>query len=67
MKIASTLLKLKEFRRRNELRIILLSLMIEYLLPKEERDKIAETFYKIDVNNNGKISKSELLQQYMAD
>lgn len=31
MKIASTLLKLKEFRKRNELKVILLSLMIEYL------------------------------------
>ncbi|CAD8085524.1 unnamed protein product [Paramecium primaurelia] len=65
MKITSALLRVKEFQRKNELKLILLSLMIEYLMPKEERDKIAQTFYKIDLNNDGKISKTELYQQYL--
>ncbi|CAD8181699.1 unnamed protein product [Paramecium octaurelia] len=65
MKITSALLRVKEFQRKNELKLILLSLMTEYLLPKEERDKIAQTFYKIDLNNDGKISKNELYQQYL--
>ncbi|CAD8098002.1 unnamed protein product [Paramecium sonneborni] len=43
-----------------------MSLMIEYLMPQEERDKISQTFYKIDLNNDGKISKAELYQQYLA-
>ncbi|CAD8078153.1 unnamed protein product [Paramecium primaurelia] len=64
MKITSALLRIKEFQRKNELRLILLSLMIEYLMSKEERDKIAKTFQKIDINNDGKISKTELYQQY---
>ncbi|CAD8157296.1 unnamed protein product [Paramecium octaurelia] len=64
MKITSALLRVKEFESKNELRLILLSLMIEYLMSKEERDKIAQTFYKIDLNNDGKISKTELYQQY---
>lgn len=35
--------------------------MIEYLLTKEDRDKLSEVFYKIDTNNDGKITKQELL------
>ncbi|CAD8094453.1 unnamed protein product [Paramecium sonneborni] len=65
MKITSALLRIKEFQKKNELRLVLLSLMIEYLMSKEERDKIAQTFYKIDLNNDGKISKAELYQQYL--
>lgn len=44
--------------------MILISLMIEYLLPKEERDKIATSFNKIDTDFDGRISKKELIKLY---
>ena len=41
--------------------------MIEYLLPKDERDRIAETFNKIDSDMDGRISKRELINLYKAN
>lgn len=38
--------------------------MIDYLLPKEERDKMSQIFYQIDTNCDGKISRSELFNSF---
>lgn len=38
--------------------------MIDYLLPKDERDGIAETFNKLDNDMDGRISKRELINLY---
>ncbi|CAD8138220.1 unnamed protein product [Paramecium pentaurelia] len=64
LKVTGALLRAKNFKRNNELKMILISLMIEYLLPKEERDKIATSFNKIDTDFDGRISKKELIKLY---
>lgn len=64
MKVTGALLRAKNFQRKNELKMILISLMIEYLLPKEERDIIANSFNKMDTDFDGRISKKELIKLY---
>ncbi|CAK72533.1 unnamed protein product (macronuclear) [Paramecium tetraurelia] len=64
LKVTGALLRAKNFQRKNELKMILLNLMVEYLLPKEERDRLANSFNKMDTDFDGRISKKELIKLY---
>lgn len=58
---------MKKFRCKNQLGYYAMTFITTQLLAKEEKEKYSKAFKELDKDNNGTLTKDEILEYYLKD